>query len=71
MRSSRRQVKRWRLRGYAAGDGQSVRLNDLIDVPFCPDSGADAYVVPRRVIDDLVELQSDVRLEPLAVPQEV
>ncbi|KAE9271091.1 hypothetical protein PR003_g30616, partial [Phytophthora rubi] len=71
MRSSRRQVKRWRLRGYAAGDGQSVRLNDLIDVPFCPDSGADANVVPRRVIDDLVELQSDVRLEPLAVPQEV
>ncbi|KAJ8564186.1 hypothetical protein ON010_g7155 [Phytophthora cinnamomi] len=34
-------------------------------------SGADANVVSRRVIDDLVELQSDVRLEPLAVPQEV
>ncbi|GMF48075.1 unnamed protein product [Phytophthora fragariaefolia] len=65
MRSSRRQVKRWRLRGYAAGDDQSVRLNGLIDVPFCPDSEADANVVPRRVIDDLIELQSDVRLEPL------
>ncbi|GMF51002.1 unnamed protein product [Phytophthora fragariaefolia] len=68
---SRRQVKRWRLRGYAAADGNSVRLNDLINVPFCPDTGADANVVPRRVLDGLVELRSDVRLTPLVVAQEV
>ncbi|KAF1328445.1 hypothetical protein FI667_g6871, partial [Globisporangium splendens] len=66
MRGSRRVN---RLKKFSGGDSQlSVRINDLIDVPFCPDSGADSNVVPRHIVNELLDLSSNVILTNLSSP---
>ncbi|ETI37946.1 hypothetical protein F443_16205 [Phytophthora nicotianae P1569] len=54
---------------YATPAG-SVRINELLDVPYTPDTGADKSVVPERIMGSLLTAQSTLETTPLSTPVE-
>ncbi|KAF1324837.1 hypothetical protein FI667_g9665, partial [Globisporangium splendens] len=69
MRSNRKdRVKRLAVIASTGGRQLSAKLNDLIEVPFCPDSGADSNVIPLHVVTELQELGSSVSMRTLPTP---
>ncbi|RHY14338.1 hypothetical protein DYB36_009730 [Aphanomyces astaci] len=50
------------------GDGRWVRLNSVLEVPYCPDTGTDQNIVPQAMVDDLQALQAQLQVVKLAAP---
>ncbi|KAF0762855.1 hypothetical protein AaE_003259 [Aphanomyces astaci] len=49
-------------------DGRWVRLNSVLEVPYCPDTGADQIIVPLAMVDELQALQPQLQVVKLAAP---
>ncbi|RHY99539.1 hypothetical protein DYB31_016428 [Aphanomyces astaci] len=49
-------------------DGRWVRLNSVLEVPYCPDTGADQNIVPQAMVDELQALQPQLQVVKLAAP---
>ncbi|RHZ14398.1 hypothetical protein DYB31_015226, partial [Aphanomyces astaci] len=49
-------------------DGRWVRLNSMLEVPYCPDTGADQNIVPQAMVDELQALQQQLQVVKLAAP---
>ncbi|ETV70710.1 hypothetical protein H257_13808 [Aphanomyces astaci] len=49
-------------------DGRWVRLNSVLEVPYCPDTGADQNIVPQAMVDELQVLQPQLQVVKLAAP---
>ncbi|RHZ09814.1 hypothetical protein DYB37_014020, partial [Aphanomyces astaci] len=49
-------------------EGRWVRLNSVLEVPYCPDTGADQNIVPQAMVDELQELQPQLQVVKLAAP---
>ncbi|ETV69573.1 hypothetical protein H257_14705 [Aphanomyces astaci] len=49
-------------------DGRWVRLNSMLEVPYCPDTGADQNIVPQAMVDELQPLQPQLQVVQLAAP---
>ncbi|KAH9121107.1 hypothetical protein AeMF1_007034 [Aphanomyces euteiches] len=45
-----------------------IVLNDVLEVPYCPDTGADQNIIPRRMVDALIKEQPSVKIVTLAEP---
>ncbi|RLO13566.1 hypothetical protein DYB28_014593 [Aphanomyces astaci] len=50
------------------GEKRWIRLSDVFEVPYCHDTGAGQNVLPQRVLDKLMMLQSDLMLVTLKEP---
>eukprot|EP00644_Phytophthora_capsici_P001922 jgi/Phyca11/108174/e_gw1.14.279.1 len=48
----------------------SVRINELLDVPYTPDTGADKSVVPERIMASLLAVRPTLETTPLNTPVE-
>ncbi|KAF1330381.1 hypothetical protein FI667_g5111, partial [Globisporangium splendens] len=72
LRGSRKdRVKRVVVGAPAGGRQLTARINDLLDVPFCPDSGADSNMIPLHFVTELQELSSNVPTRTLPSPTTV
>ncbi|KAG3066531.1 hypothetical protein PI125_g23853 [Phytophthora idaei] len=69
-RRARKEERAKAIRSVRAGEGRRVCVNGVLDVPFCPDTGADSNIVPRVLVDELREV-GDVELQPLDPPVRV
>ncbi|ETV83520.1 hypothetical protein H257_04234 [Aphanomyces astaci] len=49
-------------------DGRWVRLNNVLEVPYCPDTGADQNIMPNAMVDELQVLQPQLQVVKLAAP---
>ncbi|ETV79725.1 hypothetical protein H257_06962 [Aphanomyces astaci] len=49
-------------------DGRWVRLNSVLEVPYCPDTGADQNIIPQAIVDELQALQPQLQVLKLAAP---
>ncbi|ETV64725.1 hypothetical protein H257_18441 [Aphanomyces astaci] len=49
-------------------DGRWVQLNSVLEVPYCPDTGADQNIVPQAMVDELQALQPQLQVVKLAAP---
>ncbi|KAF0747440.1 hypothetical protein AaE_007728 [Aphanomyces astaci] len=49
-------------------DGRWVRLKSVLEVPYCPDTGADQNIVPQAMVDELQALQLQLQVVKLAAP---
>ncbi|CAK4419327.1 unnamed protein product [Aphanomyces euteiches] len=78
-RKGRNAVKRFKLnhkkpKARAAATNETeeeerwIVLNDVLEVPYCPDTGADQNIIPRRVVDALIKEQPSVKIVTLAEP---
>ncbi|KAH9125338.1 hypothetical protein AeMF1_004021, partial [Aphanomyces euteiches] len=45
-----------------------IVLNDVLEVPYCPDTGADQNIIPRRMVDALIKEPPNVKIVTLAEP---
>lgn len=43
----------------------TVTLNQLLEVPLCPDWGADVNVIPSQVVQELQQIQPSLKVQPL------
>ncbi|ETV71543.1 hypothetical protein H257_13207 [Aphanomyces astaci] len=48
--------------------GRWVRLNSVLEVPYCPDTGADQNIMPQAMADELHGLQPQLQDVKLAAP---
>ncbi|RQM30249.1 hypothetical protein B5M09_013234 [Aphanomyces astaci] len=49
-------------------DGRWVRLNSVLKVPYCPDTGAYQNIMPQAMVDELQALQPQLQVVKLAAP---
>ncbi|KAG1692396.1 hypothetical protein DVH05_025362 [Phytophthora capsici] len=52
-------------RTVRAGAGRRVSMNGVLNVPFCPDTGADSNIISRVLVDKLQGVESGVELVAL------
>ncbi|CAK4950015.1 unnamed protein product, partial [Aphanomyces euteiches] len=45
-----------------------IVLNDVLEVPYCPDTGADQNIIQRRMVDVLIKERPNVKIMTLAEP---
>lgn len=43
-----------------------VLVNGLVTAPYCADSGSDSSIIPKDLVDELLQLDASVNLRPLA-----
>ncbi|OWY94489.1 hypothetical protein PHMEG_00035758, partial [Phytophthora megakarya] len=55
------------VRSVRAGEGRRVCINGVLDMPFCPDTGADSNIISRVLIEELQDI-GDVVLQPQDPP---
>ncbi|KAE8909570.1 hypothetical protein PF003_g6674 [Phytophthora fragariae] len=46
----------------------TIKLNDVLELRYCADTGSDWCLISRRNFDELVRLGSGVQAEPLQKP---
>ncbi|KAF0707479.1 hypothetical protein AaE_013583, partial [Aphanomyces astaci] len=49
-------------------DGRWVRLNSVLEVPYCSDTGTDQNIVPQAMVNELQVLQPQLQVVKLAAP---
>ncbi|KAE9029350.1 hypothetical protein PF011_g1124 [Phytophthora fragariae] len=49
----------------ATGDSRRLWINGVLDVPFCPDTGADSNIISKTLVDELLGLSVAVELRQL------
>ncbi|KAF1790393.1 hypothetical protein GQ600_6249 [Phytophthora cactorum] len=52
-----------------AVSGHTVTINEVLEVPFCADSGADSNILSRSMVEELCALDSSVVLAALEPPR--
>ncbi|RHY21316.1 hypothetical protein DYB32_009849, partial [Aphanomyces invadans] len=52
----------------STGEETMATINDVLDVPYCPDSGSDVGIIPMTMVEALKALDDTVRLELLPKP---
>ncbi|RHY21628.1 hypothetical protein DYB32_009755 [Aphanomyces invadans] len=45
-----------------------VQLDGVIEVPYCPDTGADENIVPRQMVDEILKTVPELKVVPLTKP---
>lgn len=55
------------VRSVRTGEGRRICINGVLDVAFCPDTGADSNIISRALIDELRGVD-EVALKPLSPP---
>eukprot|EP00644_Phytophthora_capsici_P011685 jgi/Phyca11/123502/e_gw1.50.305.1 len=53
------------VRVVRAGEGRRACINGVLDVPFCPDTGADSNIISRALVDELQGVGSTLKLQAL------
>ncbi|ETL82072.1 hypothetical protein L917_17701, partial [Phytophthora nicotianae] len=69
-RRTRRQEKVKRVTANEEPAFRTTVVNGVLDVPFCPDTGSDANIIGRPVLNELQELM-ELRVELVQPPVEV
>ncbi|KAI9990864.1 hypothetical protein PInf_018481 [Phytophthora infestans] len=53
------------VRVVRAGEGRCACINGVLDVPFCPDTGADSNIISRALVDELQGVGSTLKPQAL------